>query len=76
MQTDTVIAEAEAKVYETNEAKQSDVNNTTASRSNRKRAPFQLLCRMSTALSPTGGTNGCERVYKATASMHGRTTRT
>ena len=44
MQADIAIAEAEAKVYETNEAKQSDVNKTTAPRSIRKRAPLELLC--------------------------------
>ena len=74
LQADIVIAEAEAKVYEADEAKQSDVNKATAPQSIRKRAPLQLLCRMSTALTKTGGTNGCERVYKAAASMHGRTT--
>ena len=76
LQTDIAIAEAEAKVYEADEAKQSDVNKTTASRSIRKRAPLQLLFRILTALTPTRGTNGYERVYKATALMHGRTTRT
>ena len=44
LQTDIAIAEAEAKVYEADEAKQSDVNKATVPQSIRKRAPLQLLC--------------------------------
>ncbi|KAI0232848.1 hypothetical protein LSAT2_016865 [Lamellibrachia satsuma] len=44
LQTDNAIAEAEAKVYEADVAKQSDVNKATAPQSIRKRAPLQLLC--------------------------------
>ena len=43
VQTDIAIAEAEAKVYEADEAKKSEVNKTTAPRAIGKRAPLSCF---------------------------------